>query len=112
MKYSIDVSGIKELKEALSEPLGLEAVKKSVQYHGGRVQRGAQRRARVDTGFMKRSIELHAENAGLTARITGYADYTYYHEHGTRKMSAQPMFAPSVREVESGFVADIKRIIE
>ena len=55
----------------------------------------AQALARVDTGEMRAGI--HAQPLGVTgARVTGTSDHDIYNEFGTFKMSAKPMFRPSM----------------
>lgn len=72
-----------------------------------RINEGAQRRSRYDTGWMR---------AGWTSEMTGHHEgqvynlvhYTIYHEYGTSMMSAQPMLRPSVEEQTERFIDDLK----
>lgn len=57
--------------------------------------------ARVDTGEMRAGI--HAEPLAPTgARVTGTSDHDIYNEYGTSRMSAKPMFRPSMDAARAG----------
>lgn len=73
------------------------------------VQAGAQSLARVDTGFMRASI-VAEKVTDLHWTVTGYADYTIYNEFGTRFMSAQPMFRPTVERVMPSYYAAVRQL--
>lgn len=59
---------------------------------------GAARRARVDTGAMRDSMEAFSIDGG-GARWGSSNDHIIYNEYGTMRMSAQPMVRPSVADV-------------
>lgn len=70
---------------------------------------GAMRRAAVDTGFLRSSIQ--ARKIGPAHwRVTVGAEYGVYVEYGTRFMGAQPYFFPAIAEVSPDFIAAMRRI--
>ena len=85
-------------------------VKSIVRYHTSDLNRRAQVKVPVDTGFLKRSIRLSIEGGGLTGKVTAHADYAGYVEKGTRFMRAQPYMEPALNEVKEGFIADLERM--
>lgn len=111
MKMSLSLKGTSELRKALEHPLGMEAIKKTIAYHGSQVQNRAQRLAPVDTGFLKRSIELFIEDGGMSAVIRARAIYSPYLEYGTRYITAIPFMGPALNLQEPAFMADIRRLI-
>src|SRR5690625_7466146 len=83
---SLSIRGTKELQGRLRRNARLTDVKKAVLVNGSELQRKAQRRVPVDTGFLKRSIELTIEDRGFTAKVSATAHYAPYLEWGTRFM--------------------------
>ncbi len=70
---------------------------------------GAMRRAAVDTGFLRSSIQ--ARKVGPAHwRVTVGAEYGIYVEFGTRFMAAQPYFFPAIAEASPAFIAAMRRI--
>lgn len=70
---------------------------------------GAMRRAAIDTGFLRSSIQ--ARKIGPAHwRVTVGAEYGIYVEFGTRFMGAQPYFFPAIAEVSPSFIAAMRRI--
>lgn len=70
---------------------------------------GAMRRAPIDTGFLRASIQ--ARKVGTAHwRVTVGAEYGLYLEFGTRFMGAQPYFFPAIAEVSPSFIAAMRRI--
>lgn len=89
---------------------GMEAkAAAAVQHAGLRVEAGAKRRARVDTGFMRGELRWRPEGP-LEGSVIAGAKYTIHHEYGTRHMSAQPMLVPAVEDARQGFEHDIADI--
>ena len=70
---------------------------------------GAQRRAPVDTGFLRNSIQANKIGPAHW-RVTVGADYGIYVEYGTRFMGAQPYLIPTVAEVGPAFIAAMRTI--
>lgn len=70
---------------------------------------GAMRRAPIDTGFLRSSIQ--AMQIGRAHwRVTVGAEYGVYVEYGTRFMGAQPYFFPAIAEASPAFIAAMRRI--
>lgn len=75
------------------------------------IERRAKAKAPVDTGRLKNSI--HTEPRGDNARWVGTnVEYAGYVEYGTRKMSAQPYFFPSVHEVIPEFKKRLEKAVK
>jgi HK97 gp10 family phage protein len=53
----------------------------------------------IDTGDLQRSLYLHIDQAGLSARIGSGLDYARYVEYGTENMDAQPYLRPAAYRV-------------
>lgn len=86
----IKVNGLDQLNVKLRKNMNLNVVKTVVKKNGADLQKKAQRYAPVDTGTLKRSIELNIEDGGLTAVVAPTTDYAEYVEYGTRFMESQP----------------------
>lgn len=78
-----------------------------VQRAGYRVEAGAKRRARVDTGYMRGQIRWTPIDK-YSGYVIGGANYTIYNEYGTAFMSAQPMFVPAIEEEKPKFIGEIR----
>jgi hypothetical protein len=80
----------------------LEATAAAVEWAGFAMERIAKSRARVDTGFMRGEIRFEMLDR-FEGELRGNAEYTIFHEYGTRYMAAQPMFGPAAEEIRPGF---------
>lgn len=118
-KNGLSIRDKKGLKKALakrSEPK--PAMKKIVTYWGTQLQERTIRNAvfvkGYQTGNLRRSITGKIENVpdGYKYVVLSPAEYSYYLEHGTRYMSAQPFMGPAFRSVAPMFEDGIKRIKE
>ncbi|MDI9497259.1 MAG: HK97 gp10 family phage protein [Bacillota bacterium] len=110
MIVEVKLKGIEDLTKTLDGRLRLAAVKKVVQYHTAEVHRKAVEKVPVDTGFLKRSIQIRIFDGGMTGAVQAYADYAGYVEYGTRFMEAQPYMRPAFYEHEQPFLADLARL--
>ena len=108
----IRLIGDKELKAALKKASRLDAVKQVVRSDGATLQRKAQRYCPVDTGTLKRSIDLEISDMGLTATSAAHTDYAAYVEYGTRKMDAQPYMVPAYEETVENFKRHLRRTMQ
>lgn len=68
----------------------------------------ARSHARVRTGFMRDNIVWDSD----ARELRGEADYTIYHELGTRHMSAQPMLTPALLAMEEHAWVELKLVFE
>lgn len=112
VKFSIKFEGIDKLALELKKRENLDAVKHIVKKNGAELQAGAQQKAPVDTGTLKRSIMLNIEDGGLVAEVTPTAEYGAYVELGTRFMAAQPYLEPSFNIQKNIFMRDLKRLMK
>lgn len=78
---------------------------------GYRIETGAKRRARVDTGYMRGQIRW-VPLTKFSGEVIGGANYTIFNEFGTVYMSAQPMFVPATEEVRPIFLGEIRTILQ
>jgi len=84
-----------------------EGAPRVVEATGYRMQAGAQERARYKTGFMRGEIEWQQDPGAMEGQLIAGANYTIYHEYGTRYMSAQPMLGPAAEEQREPFARDL-----
>lgn len=108
MQLKIDRNLIKRLKQLEK----VEEVKKVVQVNGSELQRSMQSYAPVDTGFLRRSINLSSKEKGMSVSVKPTADYAPYVEYGTRYMAAQPFVRPAFKTQETIFKKDIERLFK
>lgn len=111
------LQGSKNLEDFLNRhienavPLVVDVVKTNT----GEMQTSAQRKAPVDTGFLKRHIflDINSESTSINGQISGDAEYDPYQEYGTRFMAAQPHIRPAFYEQRTKFRKDIyERVIK
>lgn len=84
-----------------------------VRKHGAGMQQLAQSYAPVDTGFLKRHINLGftMHSFVYTAVVTGDAEYDPYQEYGTRYQTGTPHLRPALYNTEDKFIADMNRLV-
>ena len=109
---SIEFKGTDALIGALKEKATMDDVKNVVRMNGAEMHRNTQRNAPVDTGFMKRSVQLEKRDDGMSARVYPTAEYAPYVEYGTRFMGAQPFVRPAYQKQKSIFLNDMKRLMD
>lgn len=107
----VKVTGFKELEVKLKKNADMNEVKRIVRKNGAEMQGKAQRKAPIDTGNLKRSIELEVTDGGKTAEVTPTADYGAYVELGTRFMNAQPFLGPAFNEQKEVFKNDMRKLV-
>lgn len=84
-------------------------IKKTIQKYGSLLQKKAQQKAPVDTGFLKQHIQPpKIENNGYSAEVISSAEYSIHLEYGTRFMSAKPFMRPALNEIEKSFLEELK----
>lgn len=106
----MQVTGVNELKVALTKKANLDAVRRVVRQNGAELQSKTQRKAPVDTGTLKRSVGLELSGGGLTATVEPTAEYAPYLEYGTRFMEAQPFVNPAFNEQKEQFKRDMDKL--
>lgn len=111
-KSALEFKGIKQLEKRLVEGVTFNDVQEVVKRNGAELQHNMQRRAPVDTGFLRRSIGITMTNSGFSVEIGPTADYASYVEYGTRFMSAQPYVRPTFLTQKVTFLNDLKRLVK
>ncbi|WP_313631363.1 HK97-gp10 family putative phage morphogenesis protein [Enterococcus devriesei] len=111
-RNSISFNGIGDLQSKLKRNASMGEVKKIVKKNTVEMNSSAQRKAPVDTGFLRRMIIMSLVNNGLTGRSTAGAEYSPYPEYGTRFMAAQPFMGPAYREQKEKFKRDMQRLVK
>lgn len=106
------ISGADELIRGLKKSADLNDIKNIVKMNGASLQSNAQRKASVDTGFMKRSIVLTIEDGGMTAKIASMAEYSAYINYGTRFMAANPFMTNSFNIQRPVFLNDLSKVLK
>lgn len=106
----VKLSGMKELRNSLNSQSNIsKIVAPVVRQNGAELQQKAQRCAPVDTGNLRRSIQLSIKDNGMTAEVAAAAEYSAYVEYGTRFMNAQPYVKPAFNEQKDIFINDLKK---
>lgn len=106
------IDGLEALQKKLAKCQDLTPIKKVVQLNGAELQGKAQDNAPVDTGNLKRSIDLNIIVGGMAARCDARAEYAAYVEYGTRFMDAQPYMKPAFDDQKEQFKKDLERIVK
>lgn len=107
----VKINGLEDLEKRLKKNVNMSDVKKVVKQNGAELQSKVQENAPVDTGNLKRSIELGIEDSGFTAKVSPTAEYAPYIEYGTRFMEAQPYLRPALNEQKEQFKSDMKKLV-
>jgi len=110
MGVSIKISGAKVLAQDLKYLAKGGPVIKIVKLNGAELQQKAQHNCPVDTGTLKRSIDLRFTSDGLTAKVEAHTNYAAYVEYGTRYMRARPYLGRAYNEQLPQFLQDLNRI--
>ena len=112
MAGGVTIKGIDVLQKKLRDNIALDDVRDVVRLNGAEMQAKAQRAAPVDTGFLKRDITLAITGSGMSAKVTGEADYDPYQEYGTRFMEGTPHIRPSYKEQKEQFKKDMSKLVK
>lgn len=108
---TLEFKGIDKLMKRL-DPQRTEAdVRKVVKANGADLQEAAMRDAPVDTGTLKRSIQLDIRDRGMSAHVKPTQHYAPYLEFGTRFMSAQPFMRPNFFRQRYIFIKDLQKLM-
>lgn len=105
---NVEIRGIDTLRAKLNRTFNAQDVLQQV---GSEFVKTAQSNAPVDTGYMKRSIQVQSVTA-KSVTIKSSADYSAYVEHGTRYMRAQPFFDPALNTISSKYKQLIQAKLE
>ena len=110
MGVSIKITGAKALAQDLKYLAAGGPVVKIVKLNGTELQQKAMRNCPVDTGTLRRSIDLKFTSDGLTAKVEAHTDYAAYVEYGTRFMLARPYLGHAYNAQLPQFYSDLARI--
>lgn len=111
MAKGFKVTGLAELEKKLRKNATMADVKEIIKTNGAELNTNAQRKAPVDTGFLRRSIVFQLASMGFEARVFATAEYAPYLEWGTRFMSSQPFMGPAFRIQKVKFEKDMRRLV-
>ena len=108
------ITGVEALLKDLSKKKTVVPTKTQqiVKKHGGELQREAMRLAPVDSGALKRSIEMEILDGGYTAKVSPYMDYAVYQEYGTRYQSGTPYIRPAFYNRVKPFIDELKGMMK
>lgn len=107
----VRIDGFDKLEAKLKRNMDLGAVRTRVRKNGSEMHKKAQKNVPVDSGNLKRNIELDITDNGLTAEVEPTADYAAYVEYGTRFMEAQPYLKPAYDEQKKKFIKDLNELV-
>lgn len=105
----IQFNGLDSKLKQLAE---LKDIQRAVKVNTSELENKAKRKVPVDSGNLKRSIEIDFADGGLTGIVKATAEYSAYVEFGTRFMTSQPYLRPSAFEQNVQFRKDLFRLME
>ena len=111
-RRNVSLKGVSKLTMKLKSNANMKDVKQIVKQNTTELTQGAQRKAPVDTGNLRRSITMDLSDGGLTGKVKPTADYAPYLEYGTRFQSAQPFMRPSFNKQKAQFKSDMDKLVE
>lgn len=105
LQIKVDRGLLKKLDKAGD----IAKIQRIITRNGSEMKRSAMSSAPVDTGHLKRSINMNMGDYSVTVKAS--AEYASYVEYGTRYMSAQPFIRPSYYKQEKIFKQDIDKLM-
>jgi len=109
---TLEFKGIDKLMKRL-DPQRTEAdVRKVVKANGADLQEAAMRDAPVDTGTLKRSIQLDIRDRGMSAHVKPTQHYAPYLEFGTRFMAPRPFLRQNFFFQRYQFIRDLEKLMK
>lgn len=115
MKLKLEFKGLNELNRKLSKVSAQQTktlMNEIVLKRSGDLQRVAMQKAPVDTGFLKRSIQLEHIPAITQGRTYATAEYAIFQELGTRYQPGTPFMRPAFYQVYPLFEQDMGKVVE
>lgn len=109
---TIKIVGLEKITAKLKKNAQLSDVKRVVRKNGSDLQQKAMILSPVDTGTLKRSIELDVRDGGMSAIVEPTAEYAAYPEYGTRFMDVQPYLKPAFNDQKEKFKRDMDKLTE
>lgn len=111
-RRNVSLKGVSELTMKLKSNANMKDVKQIVKQNTAELTQGAQRKAPVDTGNLRRSITMDLSDGGLTGKVKPTVDYAPYVEYGTRFSPRQAFMAPSFNRQKEQFKRDMDKLVE
>lgn len=108
----IEIRSKGSLEKRLKELANLNDIQNAIKINTTEMHNKASRKVPVDTGHLRRSLAIDFEDGGLTGKVSTDVEYAMYVEYGTRFMSAQPFFRPSLSEQRIQFQKDMQRLLK
>ena len=109
---SVEIRGVKELQKMLNEAANLKDVQNAIKVNTTEMHQKASRRVPVDTGHLRRSLNVEFKDGGLTGRVYTDVEYGIYQEFGTRFQAGTPFMRPSLYEQRPQFLSDMQRLLK
>ncbi|MET9516387.1 HK97-gp10 family putative phage morphogenesis protein [Streptomyces sp. NPDC002994] len=116
----VTIDGMDKLREALERlaPDIIAAAKKTVKESAEAVREDTKRAVRVDTTNTRESVDIDYQEDGLRAEV-GWKDredwYVSLHEHGTRRIPANPALGPALEaeraKFEDRLKAEVRKVL-
>lgn len=111
MKIICDISGLNKMQRKLIKAANPAKITRAVMQNTSEMQGRAQALCPVDTGNLKRSINIEMRDSGMTGVVFATAHYSEYVEKGTRFMRAQPYMEPAFNAQKDRFIIDLKKAV-
>lgn len=111
MKAQLEYKGIDSLVAHLQTAAKMEVVKAVIKSNTAEMNEKMQRGAPVDTGYLRRSINMKLIDGGYAGVVGPTANYAPYLEYGTRYMSARPFVRPAFNYQKVKFMAEMKALV-
>ncbi|MDN6385333.1 MAG: HK97 gp10 family phage protein [Alkalibacterium sp.] len=108
----VTITGTQEIQGTLKKLANMQDVKNTVKLNTSEMQKQAQRLAPVDTGALKRSINMELTSGGYDGRIFSNIEYAPYQELGTRFQPGTPFMRPAGYEQTIKFKRDLLRLMK
>lgn len=109
----LKASGLSELKKGLKARTKTTDIQNVVRLNASEMQKKAKNWALVDTGDMKRGIELNIRNKGMTGEIDAVESHSPYIEYGTRFFPyGMPFIRPAFHTQKILFMRDMERLMK
>ena len=97
------------LLKKLAKANDIGKIQQLITRNGAEMQKSAMRSVPVDTGHLRRSINITKSN--FSATVKAEAEYASYVEYGTRHMSAKPFIRPAYHKQAKVFKQDIDKLM-
>lgn len=115
-RLQIEIRGLKNMEVKLSrwQAKKISAVRALVKKTANNVRRNARRRAPIQTGRLRKSIQVKFGDNKLSAYVRAVAPYSHIVEYGSAATGAQPrpFLQPAFDGQKSKFEQQLRKILE